>query len=199
MNRIMDEYTQVQLLKKILDKSSISHKDEIIQQKTLKDAHIYCKINELPGQVSGILIENYIKIKYGMIKNDASLCVGDLTPTDVNFEIKISLGGKSSNKFNYVQLRMNHSCEYLLTAYYLDISNVNYRGELFIFRLSKNQIKPLILQFGEYAHGTIHKLGEITQSDLDDTNNNKEYALRPKYGDTCWKSLLHYRISEITI
>ena len=195
----MNECIQIQLLKNILDKSSISHKDEIIQQKTLKDAHIYCKINELSGQVSGILIENYIKIKYDMMKNDASRCVGDVAHKDTNFEIKTSLGGKNSNKFNYVQLRMNHNCEYLLTAYYLDISNVNNSGELFIFRLSKNQIKPLILQYGEYAHGTIHKLGEITQTDLDDTDNSKEYALRPKYGDNCWKSLLHYRIDETCI
>jgi hypothetical protein len=195
----MDEIIQIQLLKNILDKSKISHKDEIIKQTTLKDAHIYCKINEISGQIAGLLIEHYIKNKYGMIKNSASMCSGDLMHQDISLEIKMSLGGKNNNKFNYVQLRMNHNCHYLLTAYYLDKMNVDNRGELFVFRLSKNQIKPLILQYGEYAHGTIHKLGEISQTDLDDNNNSKEYALRPKYDSECWKSLLQYRIDETTI
>ena len=49
------------------------------------------------------------------------------------------------------------------------------------------------------AHGTIGKLGEITIEDLNDTTNQKEYALRPKYGDKCWIELLKFRIDEIII
>jgi hypothetical protein len=39
-------------------------------------------------------------------------------------------------------------------------------------------------------------LGKITSKDLD-KNNNKEYAIRPIYGDKCWNELLRYRIEDI--
>lgn len=32
---------------------------------------------------------------------------------------------------------------------------------------------------------------------MDKNNNEKEYALRPKYGDNCWKRLLEFRINNI--
>lgn len=41
-----------QHLKNILARSNIDHKQEIIKQ-NIKDAHIYCKINNLSGQLSG--------------------------------------------------------------------------------------------------------------------------------------------------
>ena len=72
-----------------------------------------------------------------MEKNNASLCKGDLHHNLMNFEIKISTGGKENNKFNYVQLQMNHDCLYILTAYYISIDNVEKEGELFIFKLNK--------------------------------------------------------------
>ena len=131
-----------------------------------------------------------------MTKNKSSLCIGDLQRKKINYEIKVSTGGKDNNKFNYVQLRFNHNCEYLLTAYYINNSNIKELGELFIFKLTKLDLKKLILKFGGYAHGTIKKLGKITSSDLDN-NNNKEYAIRPTYGDKCWKELLQYRIEDI--
>lgn len=186
-------------LKHVLDSSKINHKIEIIKQLTLKDAHIYCKIYNLSGQVAGPLIENYIKNKYNMTKNNASSCVGDLLCNNINFEIKVSNGGKENNKFNYVQIRMNHNCEYLLTAYHLSYENLNNNGELYIFRLNKENIKNLILKYGGYAHGTIQKLGEIKKEHLENVTNDKEYAIRPKYGDKCWNELLQYRIDEITI
>lgn len=186
-------------LKHVLDSSKINHKIEIIKQLTLKDAHIYCKIYNLSGQVAGPLIENYIKNKYNMTKNNASSCVGDLLCNNINFEIKVSNGGKENNKFNYVQIRMNHNCEYLLTAYHLSYENLNNNGELYIFRLNKENIKNLILKYGGYAHGTIQKLGEIKKEHLENETNDKEYAIRPKYGDKCWNELLQYRIDEITI
>ena len=194
---INDNETNKLLLKNILDRSKIVHKNEIIKKATVKDAHVYCKINNLSGQVAGPLIEFYIKTKYNMIKNDASLCIGDLKLNETDIEIKVSNGGKDNNKFNYVQIRMNHVCEYLLTAYYLDYSNIDQEGELFMFRLKKMDIKLLILKYGGYAHGTISKLGAITQEDLDNPDNEKEYVLRPKYNDECWKQLLQYRVCNI--
>ncbi len=134
-----------------------------------------------------------------MIKNKSSLCIGDLQYNQINFEIKISMGGKNNNNFNYVQLRINHYCEYILFAYYIDKSNIDSLGELFIFKLNKKNIKYIILTYGGYAHGTINKLGLITSDDLENELNNKEYAIRPKYGDKCWLELLNFRIDEFSI
>ena len=192
------ENLEIQIrLKHILGISKCDHKIEIMKQVNLKRAHIYCKIHRLSGPVSGPLIEYYIKNKYKMIKNDSSLCIGDLQHHQTNLEIKISNGGKENNKFNYVQLRMNHTCEYLLTAYYINNDNLETEGELFIFKLTKPDMKKLILKYGTYAHGTILKLGEITEVDLNTPTNDKEYAIRPKYGDKCWNELLQFRIHEI--
>lgn len=184
-------------LKDILDNSKTNYEKEVMALNTLKEAHIYCKLNKLSGQVTGALVENFIKYKYKMEKNCASKCIGDLKHNNIDIEIKVSNGGKDNNKFNFVQIRMNHNCEYLLTAYYLDYSNLNMLGELYLFKLNKNDIKKIILDYGSYAHGTITKLGKITKDDLDKNNNEKEYALRPKYGDNCWKRLLEFRINSI--
>jgi hypothetical protein len=184
-------------LKHILGLSKRNHRIEIMKQPNIKRAHIYCKIHQLSGQVSGPLIEYYIQSKYEMSKNHASLCIGDLQHNQTNIEIKISNGGKENNKFNYVQLRMNHSCEYILTAYYIHEDNIETEGELFIFKLNKADMKKIILKYGGYAHGTIQKLGAITEADLENPANDKEYAIRPKYGDKCWNELLQFRIQEI--
>ena len=189
--------TIIEHLTSLLENSSIVHKDEIMKCYTLKEAHIYCKIHKLSGQVTGPLIENFIKEKYNMEKNSASLCIGVLKHNGVDVEIKVSTGGQSNNKFNYVQMRMNHTCEYLLTAYYIDYSNLENEGELYIFRLKKDHLREAILQFGGYAHGTVKKLGRINMEDLLNGENDKEYALRPKYGDSCWKYLLQYRVEDI--
>ena len=195
-----DNETKIKL-KQLLDSSRSNkiHTETIMALPTLKDAHIYCKYNNLSGQFTGPVLEKYIKVKYNMTKNNASLCNGDLKCNEKNVEIKASNGGKENNKFNFVQLRMNHNCEYILTAYHIDYINLDNLGELYIFKLNKENIKPLIVKYGGYAHGTIGELGEITMDALNDTDNPKEYALRPKYGDKCWIELLNYRVNEITI
>jgi len=198
----MEEHTtnssnNVISLKRILETSTCNYIIEIMKQTNLKQAHIFCKINKLSGQVSGPLIEYFIKNKYEMKKNEASLCIGDLQHNQTNLEIKVSNGGKDNNKFNYVQLRMNHTCEYILTAYYLTYDNVETEGELFIFKLTKPEIKKIILKYGGYAHGTKSKLGDINEDDLENITNDKEYAIRPKYGGKCWNELLEFRVYEI--
>jgi hypothetical protein len=198
----MESYMENKIkLKQFLDssRSNKTHSDIILELPTLKDAHMYCKYNNLTGQFTGPVLEKYIKCKYGMTKNNASCCNGDLKCNDINIEIKVSNGGKENNKFNYVQIRMNHNCVYILTAYYIDYTNLDNLGELYIFKLKKEDIKPIIVKYGGYAHGTIGELGEITMDDLNDENNQKEYALRPKYGDKCWIELLRFRMDEIVI
>lgn len=170
--------------------------DEILKKKTLKEAHIYCKINKLSGQISGNLIEKYIENKFNMKHNKCSDKLGDACKGSKNFEIKISNGGKTHSEFNFVQIRLNHNCDYLFSAYYICKENLEFLGELFIFKLDKKAIQHLILKHGKYAHGTIDILGKITKDDISNNLNNKEYALRPKYGDKCWNDLLKYRISE---
>jgi hypothetical protein len=187
-------------LRYILEMAKCNHKKEIIHQPNIKYAHIYCKVNRLSGQISGPLVEYFIQNKYGMKKNKSSLCIGDLKyKGSGNVEIKISNGGDNNNRFNYVQLRMNHECDYILTAYYIDDENIENLGELFIFKLNKKQLRQIIYRYGGYAHGTVKKLGRITIDDLEDSLNNKEYAIRPKYGDSCWKELLNFRIVDLNI
>jgi hypothetical protein len=183
-------------LKNLLDESSIDHKKEIINYNSLKEAHIYCVINKLSGQISGPLLQYYIEQTNNMIKNDPSKCIGDSkNSNNENIEIKISLGGKKYDKFNYVQIRPNHKCIYILTAYHLCQENRKTQGELYIFRLTKTDLIPLIHKYGGYAHGTINKLGNITLDSIENSING-EYALRPKIYDPCFNELLQYRIDE---
>jgi hypothetical protein len=121
---------------------------------------------------------------------------GDLSKNNINFEIKTSLGGSNFNKFNFVQIRLNQNCDYILTAYNLSIENLTDNGELFIFKINKENMKKLILKYGSYSHGTISLLGKI---DTDNINNNREYSLRPKYNSILWKELLLFRIKETDI
>ena len=184
-------------LKKLLH-NDINHQKEILKQKSIKDAHIYCKINHLTGQQMGPLIEFYIKEKFCMEKNKAGDCIGDCKDRFLeDNEIKVSGGGKNHDSYNYVQLRTNHKIHnYIFTAYYLTSDNYMNGGELFIFKIKKAEIIQLIFEHGAYAHGTISKLGKITIEDLKKDNNTKEYCLRPKYGDKMWDKLLKYRVNE---
>ena len=227
-------------------KKNADHKEEVMKSEGLKFAHIYCKLNKLSGQITGPLIEFYIKNALNLKKNAASTCCGDLqiltedlatklcisgggggggggeeeykkktnkkkqhqqqqqqvsSALTTNLEIKASNGGQNHNQFNYVQLRINHDCDYLFTAYYLCEDNVAGLGEMFAFLMRKKEVIPILAKFGTYAHGTVKKLGAIKEEDfwtLDthevNAQNEREYALRPKYGDDCWKSLLKYRV-----
>ena len=197
----MEYYNEMKIKLQLLLNSTCSnkiHTQNIMKLPTLKDAHMYCKYNNLSGQFTGPVLEKYIKIKYNMTKNNASLCNGDLYSNHTNIEIKASNGGKENNKFNYVQLRMNHNCEYLLTAYYICQQNLDNLGDLYIFKLNKDNMKRLIVKYGHYAHGTIGELGKITMDDLNNVTNQKEYALRPKYKDNCWNELLTFKVDSIT-
>jgi len=188
---------RIEKLKEYLNKSLIDHDDKILTQNTLKLAHIYCIINNISSQKYGILIEKYILIKYNYKKNSPSKCNGDCVKNKKNFEIKTSLGGKFHNKFNYVQIRLTHSItNYIFIAYHLSTKNVDNEGELYIFKLSSENVKKLILLYGTYAHGTKKEYGNITELTLNDKNNIREYALRPSYGDECWNQFLKFRILE---
>ena len=190
----------IESLKKHLCISKTKHNALIMQEKTLKNAHIYCVINNISAQQFGPLLEFYICQKYSYNKNYAKHCKGDCSKNGKNSEIKVSLGGNTHTNFNYVQLRPSHDYDtYILTAYHLCESNVEHGGELYVFKLPKDAMKNIILAYGGYAHGTIKEHGKITIDSLHDTSNKLEYALRPVFNDNCWKALLSFRIDESDI
>lgn len=171
---------------------TVNHEAQVMSLSNLKEAHVYCVIHNLSTQRYGPLLEKFIRVKFNYKKLKVIDCAGDGSKNGRNVEIKVSLGGRSHNKFNFVQLRPSHSCTaYILTAYHLSIENVRLEGELFIFIIPAEDIKRLILSFGGYAHGTTKEHGSISEQTL-----TKEYAIRPKINDACWRALLPFRVSE---
>lgn len=187
----------VRLLKDHLALSKVRHEHEIMRLTTLKEAHIYCVIRGVSAQQYGPLLERFLRTKFSYAKNLAKDCIGDCSKDGKNSEVKVSLGGATHSKFNYVQIRPNHDCEtYILTAYHLSPENVEAEGELFVFRVPKEDIKRIVVDHGGYAHGTLKEHGLITMESIADEKSGKEYALRPAIHDACWKSLMPYRITE---
>jgi hypothetical protein len=190
----------IQKLKEHLARSTINHENEILKEKTLKNAHLYCVINSVSAQQYGPLLEKYIRIKNKFVKNTASECNGDCSKDDKNAEVKASLGGSKHNKFNWVQLRVSHDIQYyILTAYHLTSKNVETGGELYVFSVPKEDMLLLIANYGGYAHGTNKEHGSITITDLKNEKNKKEYAMRPSYGDKCWQDIMKFRVSGDTL
>lgn len=188
--------TRIEKLKAHLESSRVDHGVEIMQVSNLKDAHIYCLLNNISAQQYGVLLERYIITKYNYTKNDPKNCTGDCYKSGNNIEVKVSLGGVTHTKFNFVQLRLSHELDYyVLTAYHLSPENVNSEGELYIFKIPKHDIIKLIAAHGGYAHGTIKEHGSITIESLKQTNT-REYVLRTSFNDKCWNSLLAFRIDE---
>jgi hypothetical protein len=141
------------------------------------------------------LLERFIRIKFNYNKNKAEHCTGDCSKDGNNSEVKVSLGGATHTKFNFVQIRPSHECGiYILTAYHLSPENVESEGELYIFKVPKSDIKKLIVSHGGYAHGTVKEHGVITVENIE--KGMREYALRPTINDNCWKALLMFRIPE---
>lgn len=183
-------------LKKVINNSHIEHRNEIIKCSNMKNAHIYCKTNNISSQKYGSLLEYYIHKKFDIKRNLSSSLNGDFCLQNSNIELKVSLG---TEKFNYVQLRLNHNCDYIFTAYHINEYNLKFLGELFIFYLRKSQLKILLSKYGNYAHGTISRLGKITIESLEEKDNDKEYCIRPIYNSKCWEEFLKYRINEIQL
>jgi hypothetical protein len=184
---------RIQRLKQHLSLSKIKHDVQILNETTLKSAHAYCVLNNLSAQQYGPLLERFLCTKFNYVKNKAQECTGDCSKNGKNCEVKVSLGGATHTKFNYVQIRPSHDCDmYLLTAYNLSPENVETEGELYVFKVPKEEMKTLVVSYGGYAHGTVKKLGPITPECFQDN----EYAIRPTLNDKCWNALLPFRIPE---
>lgn len=196
----MDKSQCVQRLREHLNVSNIKHRDEIMKLLTLKEAHVYCVLYNLSGQQYGPLLENFIRLKFNYIKNKSKDCIGDCSKDGKNSEVKVSLGGVTHTRFNFVQIRPSHDCDtYIFTAYHLSSENVENEGELYIFKIPKIELKKIVLSYGGYAHGTIKEHGVITLDSMNDETSIKEYAIRPYVNDDCWKALMVFRVSETDI
>jgi hypothetical protein len=193
----MDTAERVKRLREHLTLSMVNHEDQVMKLDTLKEAHTYCVLYDVSAQQYGPLLEKFIRIKFNYIKNKAEDCTGDCSKDGKNSEVKVSLGGATHTKFNFVQIRPSHDCEtYILTAYHLSSENVESEGELYIFKVPKEDIKKIIVSFGGYAHGTIKEHGKITIESINDEKSTKEYALRPTINDACWEALMPFNVSE---
>ncbi len=193
----MTKEDRVNKLKQHLVNATVKHDAQIMQLTTLKDAHVYCVLYGVSAQQYGPLLERFIRTTFNYVKNNANECTGDCSKDGKNSEVKVSIGGATHSKFNFVQIRPAHDCDnYILTAYHLCHDNVADEGELYIFKISKDAIKKLIVLHGGYAHGTIKEHGAITVESIEVEHVIKEYALRPSINDDCWKALLPFRISE---
>jgi hypothetical protein len=193
----MTKEVRVNKLKQHLAHANVKHDAEVMQLTTLKDAHVYCVLYGVSAQQYGPLLERFIRTNFKYVKNNANECTGDCSKDGKNSEVKVSIGGATHSKFNFVQIRPAHDCDdYILTAYHLCHDNVADEGDLYIFKISKTDIKKLIVSHGGYAHGTIKEHGTITSESIEVEHVIKEYALRPSINDECWKALLPFRISE---
>lgn len=193
----MDKTTRIKKLKDRIAMSKLTHENTLMSLSSLKEAHAYCVIHNISSQTFGPWLERFIQEKFGYTKNKAKDCSGDCSKNGENSEIKVSLGGSTHIKFNFVQIRPSHNCHnYILTAYHLSLENVEEEGELYIFKIPKDDMKVLVVSHGKYAHGTNKEHGLITIESLNDNENKKEYALRATIHDNCWNALLPFRIDE---
>ena len=184
-----------QRLNAILNESQIQH-SVVVQNLDIKDTHVYCKANRITGQNFGHIIECRVINLLRATKLNSSLECGDFSLNAQNYELKTSLGGKSNSKFNYVQIRPHHNIDfYMLTAYYLNNENVGNNGTLYTFKIPHRDMIQILLKHGTYAHGCKRTHGEITLSKIN--NSTLEYALRPKFNNVCWKTMMQFCTTQI--
>lgn len=166
-----------------------NHDKIIHEQRTIKDVFIYCIVNSISSQKYGILLEKYIMKKYLFEKNNSKDCNGDFSKKNETYELKVSIAQKASN---FVQIRLNHNCNYyLLITYYLSSENIDNFGDLYIFKIKKEDIQNILIKYSTYAHGSKKNIKSNTLLHL-----NAEFALRPKINSELWNVLLTYRIHE---
>ena len=148
------------------------HKEKCKREQDLLTKCIYCKRYLSSQEWSGIM-ETYIKGTLGIepSKNNNS---GDGFKNNKNIEIKVTLGAEDG-QFNIVQIRPDHDVHlYLLVCYDMYEGE---KGQVYVILLTAAVMYELVLKYGGYAHGTVSKLGKITELNM--FNRNLEYALRP--------------------
>ena len=172
------------------------------------------EINKMPtltGKciMAHVFLSPQSTVMESIIRNDLNIegpeneTSGDGRKDGVNYEIKVSLHAKGG-KINFVQIRPDHNVNaYIFMSYNMyENENENEKekvGMAHIFNVPANKLYELIVLYGGYAHGTLSKLGKITNENI--KGRNCEYALRcnpnAKKGKSLeiWKELLKYEVS----
>ena len=161
-------------LSNLLNQLLQTHRNNILLCNTIKDAHIYSKINQLPGNIYGDLIEYFIQTKYNLQKIHPNKLSGDFKANNCNIELKVSNGGFQHNIFTFSQLRLHHNCDYLLSAYYLSPQNLYRNGDHYLFYLTKQDMI-----------NTVNKDVDLSHKQL-----------RIHYDKKKWNQLLRFRIAD---
>ncbi len=170
----------------IIGQNSKNIMKEIPKIQSLRNACILAK-HSLSSPSHGTAVENWLIEYYNCKRISSSNKEGDLKfHNQYNVEVKSSIS-KDGKKFNYVQLRPTHQIDFYLMPSY-DVINDN----LYVFFVSQQEMKNLILKYGSYAHGTKKEKGLISEN-ID--NRDVEFAIRPNIqkGEQ-WKELLKYQI-----
>ena len=179
-------------LYKYLKKKNINYWERFSRFRTFKASLAYAKV-ELSGPQYGPFIQKLIIKKNYWTKILAKELKGDFKTTlGVYIELKISLGTIKCNKFNFGQIRLQHEVDfYILIAYYVSDSNWNKLGEVFIFKLKKNEISAFIGNC--YSHGTINGWNDLDSKIIE---KHSEKSIGVSYNSIAWKKLLKFRISQ---
>lgn len=156
----------VNSLRKPVDYKKICNDENDILKKC-----ILCK-KYLSSNQWGILLENFIREHFLLDKSNNKTS-GDAKSKDKTFEIKVSLGD-IKGQLSFVQLRPDHKIDYYIFLTYNLFDDK--LGKIYWFLCKSNDLYDLLPEFGQYAHGTTEKLGEITIDNI--YNQNHEYALR---------------------
>ena len=154
-------------------RNPICYKEKCINETNLLHKCIYCK-KYLSSNQWGPLLEKHVKKIFFINKPINNLSGDGNSKNNKNIEIKISLGQKNG-QFNFVQIRPDHNIDfYIFMCYNMYDDKI---GKIYWFLCPANKLYKLILLYGEYAHGTKEKLGDINSNNM--FGHNYEYALRP--------------------
>jgi hypothetical protein len=107
------------------------HQNEI-RNASIKDAHLYCLLANVPSAMVGRLLEARI---------------GGASPSiDIHVSLK---SGVQKKQFHYTQVRICDEIEvYLMTAYDLSEDNAEHGGDLYVFRVGKDAMADLLRRYG---------------------------------------------------
>lgn len=166
-----DEMYFIDIAQKL--KSNVSGKIRCQQEQDTLKKCLLCKYY-LSSNEWSVLMEKHVKTLFSLQKCIDSTSGDGCTKNKLNVEIKVSLGTKDGT-MNFVQLRPDHKLDfYILVAF--DIHE-NLYGRLYWFLCKPDELYKLIPEYGGYAHGSVDKLGRITEDNI--KGRNCEYALRP--------------------
>lgn len=181
-----DEKQYIEIANNIRNKND--NKQKCIDEKDTLKKCLLCKYY-LSSNEWSLIIEKHIKQLFQIGKKVNHISGDGCFKSILNVEIKVSLG-TDDGTFHFVQIRPDHDIHYYILLAF-DIKQDKY-GKLYWFLCESEKLYELLPTFGCYAHGTVGKLGMITEDNI--KGRNCEYALRPspyKNGkpSILWKTL----------